>query len=85
MCEHIGLISLLIKLSFSVFFISLFLLIFNQSKDYKGSIVGELSGPLAPVFDKNYVKTNVQWIRYLLGTSFFTITCLYVLKVNISC
>lgn len=82
MCEHLPLVENII---FPLFFAALFILIFNQEKEYKGSFIGEITGPLAPVFDKHYVKEKVRWVRPILGVSFLTIIGIYIAKVNTLC
>lgn len=82
MCEYL---SLLANIMFPIFFAALFILILNQDKEYKGSFIGEITGPLAPVFDKNYVKKKVSWARPILGVSFLIIVGLYIAKVNTQC
>ena len=85
LCSYIEQINFLANIIFPIFFIVLFILGFNQNDDYKGSLKGEVAGPLAPLFDEKYVKKNVRWLRPILGVAFFGIVVLILVKFIFSC
>lgn len=85
MCSYIEQINFLANIAFPIFFIVFFILLCNQNDSYKGSLKGEVVGPLAPLFDGKYVKKNVRWLRPILGVSFFGVIVLILVKLIVSC